>query len=96
MLIIGQHVSQNPNDKQEVAPALRVLSSLPDELGSIAKAAADSGYFSKDNTQQFEAAKIEPVCPMVANTTTQRWKNGLPKRQKRRKTLIQWMRWRTA
>ena len=63
MLIIGQHVSQNPNDKQEVAPALQVLSSLPDALGSIAKAAADSGYFSQNNTQLFEAAKIEPYMP---------------------------------
>jgi hypothetical protein len=63
MLIVGQHVSQNPNDKQEVAPALDVLSRLPDDLGSIAKAAADSGYFSKDNTQQFEKAGIEPYMP---------------------------------
>jgi hypothetical protein len=51
MLIVGQHVSQNPNDKQEVAPALAVLLRLPDDLGGIAKAAADSGYFSKDNAQ---------------------------------------------
>jgi DNA modification methylase len=63
MLIVGQHVSQNPNDKQEVAPALAVLSRLPDDLGSIAKAAADSGYFSKDNTRQFEKAAIEPYMP---------------------------------
>jgi transposase len=46
MLIIGQHVSQNPNDKQEVSPALQELSSLPSDLGDIKKAAADSGYFS--------------------------------------------------
>jgi hypothetical protein len=63
MLIVGQHVSQNPNDKQEVVPALGVLSRLPDDLGSIAKAAADSGYFSKDNTQHFEKAGIEPYLP---------------------------------
>ena len=63
MLIVGQHVSQNTNDKQEVAPALQVLSRLPNALGSIAKAAADSGYFSKDNTQKFEKAKIEPYLP---------------------------------
>lgn len=63
MLIVGQHVSQNPNDKQEVIPALDVLSGLPEELGGIAKAAADSGYFSKDNTQQFEKAAIEPYMP---------------------------------
>jgi len=63
MLIVGQHVSQNTNDKQEVAPALNVLSRLPDDLGSITKAAADSGYFSKDNTQKFEVAGIEPYLP---------------------------------
>jgi hypothetical protein len=63
MLIGGQHVSQNTNDKQEVVPALAVLSRLPDELGSITKAAADSGYFSKDNTRQFEKADIEPYLP---------------------------------
>ncbi len=33
MLIIGQHVSQNTNDKQEVAPALEQLSNLPSDLG---------------------------------------------------------------
>jgi hypothetical protein len=36
---------------------------LPDALGNITKAAADSGYFSKDNTQQFERADIEPYMP---------------------------------
>jgi hypothetical protein len=44
-------------------PALATLSRLPDDLGSIAKAAADSGYFNKDNSQQFEKADIEPYLP---------------------------------
>jgi transposase len=63
MLIVSQHISQNPNDKQEVTPALEALSTLPDDLGCITKAAADSGYFSRDNTQQFENAGIEPFMP---------------------------------
>lgn len=63
MLILGQHVSQNTNDKQEVAPALEALSTLPDDLGCFTKAAADSGYFSRDSTQQFEKAGIEPFMP---------------------------------
>lgn len=63
MLIIGQHVSQNTNDKQEVAPALEQLSNLPSDLGEIKKAAADSGYFSKENIERFEAAGIEPYLP---------------------------------
>lgn len=63
MLIVGQHVSQNTNDKQEVTPALQELSKLPDELGKIEKAALDSGYFSQDNVQQLEKAGIEPYMP---------------------------------
>lgn len=40
-----------------------MLSRLPNDLVSIAKAAADSGYFSKANTQQFEKTGIEPYLP---------------------------------
>jgi transposase len=63
MLIIGQHVSQNTNDKQEVAPALAVLANLPDSLGSINNATADSGYFSKENAVMFEDAGIAAYMP---------------------------------
>jgi transposase len=60
MLIVGNHVSQNPNDKQEVKPALEQLNQLPKRLGNIKRAALDSGYFSEANTQSLEAAQIEP------------------------------------
>jgi len=46
-----------------VAPALAEFANLPDELGSITKAALDSGYFSKENVQKFEAAGITPYLP---------------------------------
>ena len=60
MLIVGNHVSQNPNDKQEVEPALSQLDKLPESLGKVEKAALDSGFFSKHNTQQFKEKGIEP------------------------------------
>lgn len=60
MLIVGKHVSQNPNDKQEVDPALVELDKLPETLGKVKRAALDSGFFSEYNTQQFEAKEIEP------------------------------------
>ncbi len=63
MVIVGQHISQNPNDKQEVVPALQTIANLPDDLGDIKRAAADSGYFSKNNVQHFEKAGIEPYLP---------------------------------
>jgi len=44
MLIISQHISQNPNDEQDVTSALQMLSRLPDERSSIKKA-SDSGLF---------------------------------------------------
>ena len=46
LLIVGNHVSQQPNDKQEVEPALAQLDQLPQSLGQVEKAALDSGFFS--------------------------------------------------
>jgi transposase len=60
MLIVGNHVSQQPNDKQEVEPALAQLEQLPQSLGQIEKAALDSGFFSEYNTKCFEGQRIEP------------------------------------
>ena len=44
MLIVGNHVSQQTNDKQEVEPALVQLDQLPESLGQVDKAALDSGF----------------------------------------------------
>ncbi len=44
MLIVGNHISQNPNDKQEVDPALEQLNQLPETIGNVNRAALDSGY----------------------------------------------------
>ena len=60
MLIVGNHVSQQPNDKQEVEPALAELDKLPESLGNVEKAALDSGFFSEHNTNCFDAKGIEP------------------------------------
>ena len=60
MLIVGNHVSPQPNDKQEVEPALAQLEQLPQSLGRVEKAALDSGFFSEHNTDCFEAQGIEP------------------------------------
>lgn len=59
-LIIGNHISQKTNDKKEVEPALGELDKLPDEVGKVERAAADSGYFSEENTKHFENEGIEP------------------------------------
>lgn len=50
-LIVGQHVSQSPNDKQELVPT---LASVPAEAGGVAVALVDSGFFSAAAVQQVE------------------------------------------
>ena len=59
-LIVCQHVSQQPNDKQELVPALDKLAQLPEELGKVKTASADTGYFSEDNVKACEKADIVP------------------------------------
>ena len=59
-LIVCQHVSQQPNDKQELVPALDKLAQLPKELGQVETASADTGYFSEDNVKACEQGDIVP------------------------------------
>ena len=45
MLIVAQHVSQHPNDKQEIEPALENLDSVAAVVGKAEALIADNGYF---------------------------------------------------
>lgn len=56
-IIVGQHISQHANDKQDVEPALQVLQ---DSAGQRpAQISADNGYFSGSNLQAFEQAGVD-------------------------------------
>jgi transposase len=50
-LIVGQRVSQSPNDKQELVPT---LASVPAEAGRIEAVLVDSGFYSAAAVQQIE------------------------------------------
>jgi hypothetical protein len=50
-LIVGQHVSQAPNDKQQLVPT---LAAIPEEAGAIGVALVDSGYFSEAAVREDE------------------------------------------
>jgi hypothetical protein len=50
-LIVGQRVSQSPNDKQELVPT---LASVPAEASRIEAVPADSGFYSAAAVQQIE------------------------------------------
>jgi transposase len=62
-LIVEQHISQQPNDKQEVTPTLEKLQQLPEELGQVDALLADTGYFSEANVKRCETDRITPFIP---------------------------------
>jgi len=53
-LIVGERVSQSPNDKQELGPT---LAAIPTAAGTVAAALVDSGFFSAAAVQQIEHSK---------------------------------------
>jgi transposase len=63
MLIVGQHLSQKPNDKQELNPALKSLTALPQTLGTVDSLLADAGYFSETNV---ESCVKEEILPFIS------------------------------
>jgi hypothetical protein len=60
-LIVENHLSPNPNDKQELQPALDNFSQLPEELGQVNQTLTDNGYFSEANVKACEQAGIIPL-----------------------------------
>jgi transposase len=63
MLILESHISQAPNDKQEITPTLASLTSLSEQLGKVETILADAGYFSDNNVMSCEQSEIEPYIP---------------------------------
>ncbi len=61
MLVVSPHISQAPNDKKEIEPALKKLASLPSILGSAETLLADTGYFSESNVRACLGSKIKPL-----------------------------------
>lgn len=60
-IIVGQHLSQNANDKQELKPALEQVQEATGKLPG--KLSADNGYLSGDN---LEALDDQPVDAYLA------------------------------
>ena len=59
-MVVGQHVSQATNDKQEVEPALNELAKVEDTLGKPEALVADAGYHSKENVEKCVEQDIDP------------------------------------
>ena len=60
MLIVENHITQQSNDKLELAPAVENLCNLPENLGAVDTLLADTGYFSQNNVEQCKGKNIVP------------------------------------
>jgi hypothetical protein len=56
-IIVGQHVSQNANDKKELEPALEMVKDVTGKLPE--KLSADNGYMSGDNLQAVQTQSVD-------------------------------------
>jgi transposase len=63
-LIVANHASPNPNEKQELQPALDNLRQLPAELGRVNHVLTDNGFFSEANVKACEQAGLTPLIAM--------------------------------
>jgi transposase len=56
-IIVGQHLSQNANDKQELKPALEQVEETTGTLPE--KMSADNGYMSGDNLEALDGSPVD-------------------------------------
>jgi transposase len=63
MLMVESHISQAPNDKQELTSTLASLNELPEKLGTVDTLLADAGYYSDDNVASCVGSGVEPYIP---------------------------------
>ena len=61
MLIVATTMAQVATDKQQVEPMLKVITQLPEELGSVENLLTDNGYFSAANVEHCLQVNIEPL-----------------------------------
>ncbi len=74
LLVLATHVSQAPNDKQQVKPMLAQLEALPEGLGGAQTLLADTGYYSEDNMHCCGDAGIEPLIAVKREAHHPHWR----------------------
>lgn len=70
-LIVGNTLSDHPNDKQEAVPTLEAIPT--EQIGQPSAAALDNGYFSQANIEAFEARGVDPYLATGREAHHQSW-----------------------
>ena len=73
MLVVAATLTQAPNDKQQVQPILKVLQAQEAKLGTATTLIADTGYFSENNVNGCEGAKIVPLIAVTRQDHHPHW-----------------------
>ena len=80
-IIVGQHLSQNANDKKEMEPALEEIQKTTNRLPS--KLSSDNGYMSGDNLEALKSADLDAY---VATNKGEK-RNKIPLQKSNRKLV---------
>jgi transposase len=73
MLIVTTSITQDPNDKRQIEPALNRIAALPKALGQAETLLADSGYFSQTNVNACAAQDIAALIPPGRDAHHRQW-----------------------
>lgn len=60
LLVVGRHVTQAANDKEQVKPMLTQTQALPESLGRVERLLTDAGFTSTAHIAAWEQAGITP------------------------------------
>jgi hypothetical protein len=74
MLVLAAHVTQAPNDKQQLQPMLEQLPALPTGLNRPETLSADSGYYREKNVLACQDAQIAPLIAVKREEHPPDWK----------------------
>jgi transposase len=71
ILIVGNTLSDHPNDKREAVPTLEAIPTA--QIGQPNAAALDNGYFSQANIEAFETRGVDPYIATGREAHHQSW-----------------------
>ena len=74
MLVVVPFVTQAPNDKQQIQPALDKIAALPEGLNAPATLLADTGFMSEQNVIACLKAEVEPLISVGRDAHHPGWK----------------------
>ncbi len=94
-LVVGNHVSQATNDKQEVQPALNELEKVAEELGKPQTLVAD-GITAKRTWSAARHRGSSRISPAAEKPTTSRWNSACKRRQSVLRMRMRSRRWSIA